>query len=267
MSAVRLLERSHEAILAPNRIDMHPCVAYPDLYPDEGEPLSAGRIHNQAGVFVFGFIASCLRAQGLKHFDVAFDVFLYETPEKWTMPDILAYRDVRPHPQGIPRTFHLDFEGPPDLVMEILSTKTWQKDVGLEDIGDKKQYYQDIGVLEYWIYDPEGLRKDKRCTFEGFHLVNGQYAAILPSGTRWHSHVLRSEWELGEIQYREGYSYPLVRLVNPITGQWYPTLEEQGRIVATQAEVLATQSREIAILRRRLGLTDADKPSDDVEDI
>ena len=60
---------------------------------------------------------------------------------------------------------------------------------------------------------------------------------------------------------------PLVCLANPITGQRYPTLEEQGRIVAMQAEVMATQSREIAILRRRLGLTDADKPSDDVEGI
>lgn len=269
MSAVTARLRERETALAPKKSDVHPCVAYPDLYPDEGESLNAGRVYSQARVLVYGFMGSCLRAQGLKRFDVALDVFLYATPIQWTKPDIQAYRDVRLCPGGIvPRTFHLDFEGAPDLVMEILSAKTWRKDVGLATLGDKKRYYQEIGVSEYWIYDPEGLRPDKRCIFEGFRLLNGNYAEIVPSGQRkrWFSRVLKAEWELSEARYMERYAYPLPRLIDAVTGQWYPTWEErcgavaeaeQDRASVMRAEALAAQDREIAILRRRLGLGSA----------
>ena len=132
--------------------------------------------------------------------------------------------------------------------------------------GIKKRYYQEIGVSEYWIYDPEGLRPDKRCIFEGFRLLNGNYAEIVPSGQRkrWFSRVLKAEWELSEARYMERYAYPLPRLIDSVTGQWYPTWEERCGAVAEQdrasvmrAEALAAQDREIAILRRRLGLGSA----------
>ena len=260
MSAVTARLRERETTWAPKKSDVHPCVAYPDLYPDEGESLNAGRVYSQARVLVYGFMESCLRAQGLKRFDVALDVFLYATPVQWTKPDIQAYRDVRLCPGGIvPRTFHLDFEGALDLVMEILSAKTWRKDVGLATLGDKKRYYQEIGVSEYWIYDPEGLRPDKRCIFEGFRLLNGNYAEIVPSGQRkrWFSRVLKAEWELSEARYMERYAYPLPRLIDSVTGRRYPTWEERCDAVVMRAEALAAQDREIAILRRRLGLGSA----------
>lgn len=56
-------------------------------------------------------------------------------------------------------------EGVPDLIVEILSPSTSQRDEGL-----KKQLYEQNGVPEYWVVDPDEkvIRK--------FHRVEGKYA-------------------------------------------------------------------------------------------
>ena len=57
--------------------------------------------------------------------------------------------------------------GSPDLIVEILS-KGNQK----YDLNDKKAVYEQSGVQEYWVVDPE----TKWC--EGFVLVNGIYESL-----------------------------------------------------------------------------------------
>ena len=107
-------------------------------------------------------------------------------------PDVYAYTRLR-QPRGSASTYHLKHDGAPDLVIEIISPSTWGKDVGLgrhTQLRDKKAFYRDIGVTEYWIYDPEGKRKDKICLFEGFRWTDGDYQRIEPDASgRWPSGI------------------------------------------------------------------------------
>jgi Uma2 family endonuclease len=59
-------------------------------------------------------------------------------------------------------------EGPPDLVVEVLSPSTEPRDRGV-----KLERYRRFGVAEYWIVDPEG------CTIEVWELASGAEAPVV----------------------------------------------------------------------------------------
>ena len=63
------------------------------------------------------------------------------------MPDLAFYRAER---ADLVRETHID--GPPDLVVEVLSNRTADRDVG-----PKFAEYEQHGVTEYWILDPDTL--------------------------------------------------------------------------------------------------------------
>ena len=62
-------------------------------------------------------------------------------------PDLAFYRAAR---SGLIRDNHV--EGAPDLVVEVLSPRTADRDTG-----PKFAAYERHGVIEYWILDPEAL--------------------------------------------------------------------------------------------------------------
>ena len=74
----------------------------------------------------------------------------------------------------------------PDLVLEVLSGDTWQVDVF-----NKPALYAELGVREYWIFDPRGLRRDGP-QLEGWGLrARGHHRSLPPSGDGgWHSDLL-----------------------------------------------------------------------------
>ena len=76
---------------------------------------------------------------------------------EYTRPSVLAYRE----PQAdldLAGAFHVDDDGAPDLVIEILSRSTRKKDIGVGGkVADKMEHYRHIGVREYWVYNPERL--------------------------------------------------------------------------------------------------------------
>jgi Uma2 family endonuclease len=67
-------------------------------------------------------------------------------------------------------------EGPPDLLVEVVSPRT-----ALRDRGEKLNLYAQAGIREYWIVDPEMRRID--------FLVNeaGRFVAALPVEGRYRS--------------------------------------------------------------------------------
>ncbi|MYD97675.1 MAG: Uma2 family endonuclease [Gammaproteobacteria bacterium] len=68
------------------------------------------------------------------------------------VPDVLVAFDVDPGD----RLSYKVWQEPkaPDLVLEVLSEETWKKDVF-----HKPGLYADLGVREYWIFDPRGIRR------------------------------------------------------------------------------------------------------------
>ena len=127
----------------------------------------------------------------------------------------------------------------PDFVMEIASPSTWRRDVAA-----KRDIYAEMGVPEYWRYDPTGELYDPPLAAE--RLVDGQYHPILLETDgdgilRGHSAVLgldicvKPDLEL--------------RLYNPESGQWLRTHAESEE--ALHAETAARQAAEEEVKRLR----------------
>ncbi|HEX8736989.1 MAG TPA: Uma2 family endonuclease, partial [Pyrinomonadaceae bacterium] len=69
-------------------------------------------------------------------------------PRKVFAPDVMVVKGVGKHPR---RTFKLwEEKQSPQVVFEISSRKTWG-----EDLNKKWFLYQQFGVKEYYIFDPE----------------------------------------------------------------------------------------------------------------
>jgi Uma2 family endonuclease len=130
----------------------------------------------------------------------------------------------------------------PNLIIELLSSSTAKTDQGL-----KKQIYQDIfRTPDYFWFDPDS------CTFQGFHLVDGQYQELQPNpqGHRWSQ-------QLG--LYLGVYEKTL-RFFTP-EGQLVPTPEEtaesaQREIASAQQTLAAERQRneKLAAQVRSLGV-------------
>ena len=100
------------------------------------------------------------------------------------VPDLMVALDVEP---GDRLSYKVWQETKaPDLVLEVLSAETWETDVL-----HKPGLYADLGVREYWIFDPRGIRPGGP-TLEGLRLRPGVERRRLPAspGGAWHSELL-----------------------------------------------------------------------------
>jgi Uma2 family endonuclease len=80
------------------------------------------------------------------------------TPRRVVQPDLLFISKAR---LGIVKNC---IDGVPDLAMEVISEHSWQR-----DRIQKKALYEQAGLPEYWIVDPDSE------TIEVFVLANGVY--------------------------------------------------------------------------------------------
>ena len=123
---------------------------------------------------------------------VAGDMLVYYRPNEPSAsvaPDVFAvFRTTGNHPRD---SWIVWREGKaPDFVLEIAPESTWRRDVE-----EKRRIYAEMGVSEYWRFDPTG-----RCFTPALMsdmLVDGEYRPGAMSGAggaseelRGHSHVL-----------------------------------------------------------------------------
>ena len=126
----------------------------------------------------------------------------------------------------------------PDFVLEIGSEST--ADV---DLGSKRDLYAELGVGEYWRYDPTGGEFYGE-PLVGEYLVDGEYRPIHlnheSDGRVWgHSEALNLDlwWEDGELRFWD-----------PAAGRWLLNLEEEhdGRIAAEDRAATERATRIVA---------------------
>ena len=235
-----MVTKTHkQAVVSLHHERDDPTIEYPD---SDGEPLADNKFQAVAMVDFF----SALETYFAERTDVyiGIDQLLYyilNDPTRSIAPDVFAVFGAHgSHPR---RSWIVSREGGtvPAFVLEVASEGTWRNDATR-----KRDIYAQIGVAEYWRFDPEGAHYP--VPLIGERLVNGEYEPIAVETDdagilRGHSDVLgldlcvRAELEL--------------RLYDPTTGEWLRSHQE------SELERLAAQDRirQLEAQMRQHGIT------------
>jgi Uma2 family endonuclease len=149
------------------RVIASPIIEYPE---SDGKPVGETDVHRREILHTIETLE--------RHFRDAPDIyvsgnlmFYYEegNPSAVVSPDVFVVKGVR---KGLRRTYKLWDEGvAPCVVIEMTSRST-----RLEDKGNKRALYAQLGVREYFLFDPLG--EYLKPPLQGFTLVDGEYAAL-----------------------------------------------------------------------------------------
>lgn len=167
----------------------YPSHSYPEAYLPEsdGKPMAETDEHRDIMMDVLDALEEHFRADEQVY--ISGNIFVYYRDETGEMqsvsPDILVVRGVQKKKR---RIYNLEVESKaPELVIELTSLSTKK-----EDLGNKRFVYANLGVKEYFIFDPFG--DTIRPALRGFRLESGDYLPIV--GTRLKSEVLGLELRL-----------------------------------------------------------------------
>ena len=215
-----------------------------DGYPCED---SMSQDSNHIAVFGYGLaLKRHLKGRAAVHSDLSTH---YSEGDRGAVivPDLfVAFRGEE---RSYRRSYKLWEDAPPDFVLEVLSKKTWRKDVGI-----KKDTYEYLGVRECWLYDPQVRWLDT--PLEGYRLNSGgAYEPVEPVAPgRFESEALGLD-----LHVREGE----LRFFDPKTGAYVRTLDEEAEAAAkAQAEAAqATQAAADAEMRA----AEADRRTDEAQ--
>jgi Uma2 family endonuclease len=144
--------------------------------------------------------------------------YVEKNPAKRVAPDVFVVFGV---PKGQRRVYLLWEEGVmPQVVIELSSRQTWR-----DDLQKKWQLYAELGVQEYFIFDPEYDYLDKPLI--GYRLEEGSYLEMEATEPRLRSKVLGLELvDTGET----------LRLFDPQSNQFLPTAQEAAQELARYRE-------------------------------
>jgi Uma2 family endonuclease len=207
-----------------------PVLYYPE---SDGEPMAETDVHIK--------LMSRLREALDSYFQndltiyVSANLFVYYVRgdiSKRVAPDVFLVKGV---PKGDRRVYKLWEEGqPPAFVLELSSRKTWR-----EDIFNKLRLYEQLGVQEYFIFDPEYDYLPEPLV--GWELKKGQFHPLKVRKGKVRSNVLGLDLvDTGET----------LRLLNPQTGEFLRTPEEaEMRLKQAEAEITRLQ-KELSTLKR-----------------
>jgi Uma2 family endonuclease len=209
-----------------------PGTAIDPRFPDEdGRPMGDTDFHSEALILLRQALQDFLT--GAAGWYVASNLILYwdyNNPMNRRDPDVLVARGVGSHRR---RSFRVWEEGTLTCVLfEVASRKTWR-----QDVGERRKLYAQIGVPEYFLFDPEARYLNP--PLQGFRLRKGVYARIRPAADG----SLTSK-QLGLRLVVEG---PMLRLADLKTGKAVLTRAEQ----AERAERERERERERAKRERK----------------
>jgi Uma2 family endonuclease len=205
--------------------ELIPTVYYPE---SDDKPMAETDVHRRMIVYFTTALENFFRDE--PNIYVSGDLLLYYAegdPRKCVAPDVFVVRGV---PKINRRIYKLWEEArPPDVVFEFSSRQTWR-----EDLHVKWRLYEQLGVKEYFIFDPEYDYLVEPLV--AYRLEEGQYAPLEIQEGRVRSEALGLDVvDTGET----------LRLFDPQTGKFLLTPAEE-------AEALRQAQTEAARLRQEL---------------
>ena len=158
---------------------------------------------------------------------VSGDLLIYYeegNPRKSVAPDVFVVFGAADHKRNVYKLW----EEPkaPDIVLEVASENTWK-----EDLGRKRALYAELGVREYWLFDPKDEYFDP--PLQGLVLREGAYRA-LPALVDGGARTIRSDVLGLDLRADRG----VLRFRDPATGECLKSHAEEWAARADMAEAL-----------------------------
>jgi len=141
-------------------------------YPEsDGKPMGETDEHREAMIRHIQILQEYYRGQRVY---VSGDLLLYYeqgNPRKFVVPDAFVVKEMTPK---LRRTYKMWVEGKaPNVVIETTSRKTRRKDTV-----DKPQLYAQLGIREYFLFDP--IQEYLDPPLQGYRLSGSIFVAIEP---------------------------------------------------------------------------------------
>ncbi|HEY8461317.1 MAG TPA: Uma2 family endonuclease [Blastocatellia bacterium] len=204
------------------------------LYPEsDGKPMAETDVHRQLLSDLVFTLETFFQKQPDVYVSGNLLIYYVEgNPKKRIAPDVFVARGIKKRRR---RIYKLWEEGvAPQVVIELTSRQTWR-----EDLQEKWRLYEQLGVEEYFIFDPEYDYLDDPLV--GYRLKDGKYKIMNARDRRLRSKVLGLELvDTGET----------LRLFDPGSGRFLPNMEES----ANAQQRLSELESELARHRERFGV-------------
>jgi Uma2 family endonuclease len=225
-------------------------------YPDsDGRPVGETPLHFDNLTYLVQILR--FRYERDPQVYVAGNMFIYYVPGnrlRHVSPDVFVVFGI-PKSTTPERRRYLVWEErkAPDVVFEMTSESTRE-----EDIDDKMVIYRDLGVREYFLFDPYEEYLDP--PLQGYRLIEGEYQPIEAVAGRLPSSVLGLH-----VESSEGF----LRLYDPATQTWLltPPEEHQALLEAEAARQQAETARQQEEEARRRAETEILRLRQELEDL
>ncbi|MFM7382892.1 MAG: Uma2 family endonuclease [Microcystaceae cyanobacterium] len=165
-----MIVTSERLVSSPAEPSASPDIIYPC---SDGDPLAETQQHVLAILMTLGLLRLYLQDQPAVVFADQFFYYIEHNPRARVAPDVMVVFDI---PKKLYGNYKL-WEGKqtPAIILEVTSAGTKETDWGF-----KKTLYEQLGVGEYWLFDPYGEWIPEQLT--GYRLnEEGYYQRITDS--------------------------------------------------------------------------------------
>ncbi|MEW6209612.1 MAG: Uma2 family endonuclease [Acidobacteriota bacterium] len=205
-------------------------------YPSsDGEPMAETDVHIKLMIDLRFTLSQFFRKEADVYIGSNLLIYYVEgDTRKRVAPDVFVVRGVGKHDR---RVYKLWEEGcAPSVIIELSSRQTWG-----EDLQKKWRLYEQLGVKEYYIFDPEYDYLPSPLL--AYKLRDGQFEQIEVENNRVASEELGLEIvDTGET----------LRLFDPRAGAFLPTADEETEARIKAEEALRQSRKEVARLNEEL---------------
>jgi Uma2 family endonuclease len=144
-------------------------VAYPE---SDGKPMAETDIHRDWMFQIIDLLKGYFLGQRVYVSGNLLIYYVEGDPKKSLAPDVFVVKDCDPRRRRIFKIWE-------EKLVPFMTVETTSRKTRREDLGKKKKVYAELGIREYFLFDP--LEEWLHPPLQGFRLVAGEYERIDPS--------------------------------------------------------------------------------------